>query len=667
MLLSAFDRPSLHSGVRALLLVLCGMVTPLCHAKDQVPDWVRAAAGDTLPTYPAKTDAVLLLEDTAFTIAPDGSRVEHVREAYRILRPSGRKYADLHAWYRTGTKLRYIHLWSIGPDGREYAVKDNELTESGGGGGFELYSDTRARGGRPPAADPGAVVAMEYEEQEQPFDNDLIWFTGHSIPVRKERLTVAMPDGFNYRAHWKGKEASKAVDLEHGRTLWEVSDQTALLPEEIPLAPDAQSLSPRLDVFYYGSSASNPMLDIHGEWKNIGEWFERLAAGQNAPDAALTAKAQELTAGKTDFRDRVEAIADFVQGKIRYVAIEIGVGGYQPHAAADIFRVRYGDCKDKATLLSAMLKAAGIRSTWVLVDTERGVIDRDAPSLVGNHMIGAIELPEGYKPDGMYSIVTAKSGKRFLLFDPTWEKTPFGDLERELQGGDALLVDGADSQAIRMPVLAPERNTIERKAEFQLAADGTLNGTVHEQETGDIARNNRYLFSNGTGKEQQERVERQASRDMLGSVLTELHANDVADLRKPLTLSYAIKADHFAQEMGPLLSVRPRVLGDDSFPVDTHRRELPIDMGRTKQVHDDFTIQLPPGFTVDELPRPVNLDVGFATYRSQTRLENNALHYSRTYTVREITLPPERYPDVQKLARTIAGDEQSSAVLKRTN
>ena len=84
-------------------------------------------------------------------------------------------------------------------------------------------------------------------------------------------------------------------------------------------------------------------------------------------------------------------------------------------------------------------------------------------------------------------------------------------------------------------------------------------------------------------------------------------------------------------------------------------------------MRDDFTIQLPQGFAVDELPRTINVDLGFAAYHSETRLENNALHYSRTYTVREIMLPAEKYPEVQKLARTIAGDEQSSAVLKRTN
>ena len=72
-----------------------------------------------------------------------------------------------------------------------------------------------------------------------------------------------------------------------------------------------------------------------------------------------------------------------------------GIGGWQAHYAADIYRNRYGDCKDKTTLLISMLQAIGIRAYYLHVDSERGVIDPDAPSLIGNHMITAIEMPDG--------------------------------------------------------------------------------------------------------------------------------------------------------------------------------------------------------------------------------------------------------------------------------
>ena len=83
------------------------------------------------------------------------------------------------------------------------------------------------------------------------------------------------------------------------------------------------------------------------------------------------------------------------------------------------------------------------------------------------------------------------------------------------------------------------------------------------------------------------------------------------------------------------------------------------------QKHDDYTIELPAGYVVDEIPDPIHLDLGFAAYDSSSKITGNLLHYTRTYTVREVTLPAEKYSDVQKLSGVIAADEQNHVILKK--
>lgn len=647
----------------ALLCVTVGSVAS-AYAKDQVPDWVKSAASTPVDHVSKDADAVVLLEETNYTVAPNGQLAKHFREVVKILRPQGRKYGNMFASYGSTEKLQYLHIWSIGPDGKEYAVKDKDQGDFAAGAGFELYSDSRARGLMAPAMDTGAIAAMEYERQEASWENDISWIPGEDIPVLHERLSLSLPDGFTYKATWKGKPKTQAIDAEHGKTLWDIADQAPLVTHDrVPMSPAQITAAPRMDIFYQGPVA-NPYGAMTGDWKSIGEWYERLAKDRNKPDAAITAKAQELVAGKTEFRDRVSAISNFVQSDIRYVAIEIGVGGHQPHAAAATFKARYGDCKDKATLLSAMLNAIGVRSTWVLVDTNRGMISRDAPSIFGNHMIGAIELPADYKPKDMYSIVTANSGKRFLIFDPTWEKTPFGHLEHELQGSDALLVDGADSQVIRLPILKPQQNSMQRNASFKLAADGSISGSVKQTQSGDIATDLRYLSLLDT-KQQEQSLDRWLAHDLRSFHVEGMTLENAAQLDRELQLKFDVKAEHFAEPMGTLMAMRPRVIGSESFKVDHKPRLLPIDLGFTREIHDDFTIALPDGFAVDELPPAVHVDLGFASYVSESKAADHAIHYIRTYTVREVSLPAERYADVQKLAGVIDRDEQSSAVLKR--
>jgi hypothetical protein len=117
--------------------------------------------------------------------------------------------------------------------------------------------------------------------------------------------------------------------------------------------------------------------------------------------------------------------------------------------------------------------------------------------------------------------------------------------------------------------------------------------------------------------------------------------------------------------MGPLLMVRPRVFGTDSLEIDHKKRSVPIDLEETVQAVDDYTIELPAGYTVDDLPEPVKLDLQFASYRSESHTKGNVVEYTRTYTVRQPIVGPERYADLQKLAMTIGADEESRAVLKK--
>src|SRR5690349_12678225 len=93
-------------------------------------------------------------------------------------------------------------------------------------------------------------------------------------------------------------------------------------------------------------------------------------------------------------------LASFVQREIRYVAVEVGIGGYEPHHAQATFKNRYGDCKDKVTLLSTMLSDIGVESYYVLINTSRGVVMPEFPSpRFFNHAIVAIRIPGEAQPD----------------------------------------------------------------------------------------------------------------------------------------------------------------------------------------------------------------------------------------------------------------------------
>jgi hypothetical protein len=632
-------------------------------SSNSVPDWVRTAAQQTLPKLPSSTRSVVLLNERTYTVGTDGKAVEHVRYVVKILRPQGREDAYPFVWFDNDRKLLSMHVWSIDPSGKEYAMKDNELIEVGHPGeGGRLYDDEKARVGDPPGRDPGGVVAYEYERRERPYVAETNWFFQDDTPRLQQSFTLVLPPGYTYTTAWANHDAVKAVDLENQKFRWEMNNESAIDLEHVSLRPSESALAARLTLHYTGPGMA---VAPESTWQGIGQWYDALAHDREAPTPEITAKAKELTAGKTDFYDRAEAIGDFVQKNIRYFVIELGIGGYQPHQAADIFKGRYGDCKDKATLLAAMLSSVGMHSDIVLVDTRRGFVNPDAPSIMGDHAIAAIEIPKGYDSPKLHSVVTTTSGKRYLIFDPTWERTPFGQIENDLQGSYGTLVEGAQSQLIQIPVMSPELNTLKRKAVFQLGADGSLKGTVEDLRFGDIADRRRRVYEHDDTKKRDEYLDRAAGRDLMAVSLSDVKVENLAALDKDLKTDYSVQASHYASATGPLLMVRPRVIGSFALDLDRKPRKVPIDMAETMFANDEYDIELPEGYAVDELPDPVKEDMGFASYQSSTVVQGNKLHYSRTYTVREVSLPASKYRELQKLASVIAADESSQVVLKK--
>ena len=445
----------------ALVSALCLIVAPLCSvaAKSDIPDWVVQAAQVQLPTYPAATQAVVLLDQEVVTVQPDGTAITHERRVTKILRPQGRRYATVSVWSDVDEKLNYVHAWSLAPDGRQYTVKDNEFVNTSADEDGMLYVALSAKVLRPPAADPGAVVAYEYEQRQRPYVNEDDWYFQEDIPVYRAAFEVDLPPGWKYYAAWLRHAPVAPAEPSPGHYRWEVRDIPGIDTEDVRLAPAIAALTARMTAHYAQSDLPEPSQ----RWAAIGAWYARIASGRAASTPEITAKAQALTAGEAGFTQKLQSVTQYLQQNIRYVGIEIGIGGWQPHLASEVLRNGYGDCKDKATLLKAMLDSVGIKATWVMVDTRRGSVDPELPSIYGNHMITAIEIPIGYKDPLLKALITDHAGRQYLIFDPTDQHTPVGEIRPQLQGGYGVLVDGSESEIVQLPKLAPSTNLLDRQ------------------------------------------------------------------------------------------------------------------------------------------------------------------------------------------------------------
>jgi hypothetical protein len=636
-------------------------------AAGDAPAWMHALVNVTLPAHDEKTDVVLLYSDRIVTVQSADKIKTTVREAYKILRPGGREYGTLAVSYNSHSKITGMRGWCIPAQGKDYEVKDKEAMEISLPkiDGSELVSDVKDKLLRIPAADPGNIVGYEYEEEEQPFVLQDVWHFQETNPVREAHYTLQLPSGWEYKATWMNYPEAKPAQAGN-QSQWVVSEVKGIKHEEN--MPPWQGVAGQMIVSFFpsGGAAQNQGFQ---NWKQMGIWYQGLTSGRRDASPELKQKVASLTSSASTPLAKIKALGDFTQRDIRYVAIELGIGGWQPHPAAEVFTHHYGDCKDKATLMGAMLHEIGIDSYYVVINSERGSVTPETPAHMGgfDHAIIAIKLPDGVTDGSLAATMAYPKLGKILFFDPTDEMTPFGQLHGGLQANYGLLVTPDGGELIELPQLPPTMNGIQRTAKLSLSATGTVNGEVRETRVGDRAWSQRWALRTVTkDADKIKPIETLLSHSLGTFQITKASVGNLQLTDQPFVYNYSVVAQNYAKAAGNLLLVRPRFIGNKSSDLleTKEPRKYPVEFEGPSQDTDTFEITLPAGYEVDDLPPPANADYSFASYHSKTEVNGNTLKYTRTFEVKELSVPLSKVEDLKKLYRVIASDERNTAVLK---
>ena len=647
-----------------ILLLAASYASPAFAGSD-APQWMHALVNAPVPAHDEKTDAVKLYSETTVSVQSEDKIKRTVRVAYKILRPSGRHYGDVFVHFNSGEKISNLRGWCIPTSGKDFEVKEKEGAEVSLPKieGSELVSDVKAKFIAIPAADPGNIVGYEYEAEEHPLVLQDVWDFQAEVPSRESHYTLQLPAGWAHKSAWLNYPEVKPT--ESGSQLqWAVGDLKAIRPEED--MPPIQGLAGLMVVSFFpqGGNSSKSFTN----WQQMGQWYVGLTNGRSDASPEIKQKVTTLTSSSPNQLAKMRAIAQFVQHDIRYVAIELGIGGWQPHYAAEVFAHRYGDCKDKATLMRSMLREIGVEAYHVPINTERGSITPDVPAYQGfDHVIIAIKLPDDVNDKSLTAIYQHPKLGRLLFFDPTNELTPFGQIGGYLQDNFGLLVSSDGGELVKLPHQAAEMNGITRTAKLSLEGDGTLKGDVTEFRVGDRAWTQRWALRTVTKESDRIKpIENLLAGSLSSYRITKASLLNLEVTDLPFGYKYSFQSDNYAKTAGNLILVRPRVMGSKSQAILETKdpRVFPIEFDGPVRDTDSFEIALPQGYEVDDVPPPVDADYSFASYHSKTEVKGNVIAYSRTFEVKELSVPPTKADELKKFYRIIASDERNTAVLK---
>ncbi len=656
-----------NSVVAAFLLAgMCLGFSSTVVAGD-APAWMHALVNAPLPSHDEKTNAVLLYSEKIVNVQ-SADKIKIVeRFAYKILRPDGREYGyPVVPFNSPSEKVTALRGWCIPAQGKDYEVKDKEALEISLPkiDGSELISDVKEKVIRIPASDPGNIIGYEYEIEEKPLLLQDTWYFQDESPVREARYSLQLPAGWEYKAAYLNYAEVKPTQGSNNEWQWTVSDVKGIR-EEAEMPP-MDGIKGKMVVYLF--PPGGPGDRGFSNWQEMGIWYRDLTQGRRDATPEIKQKVVELTAGAATPLDKMRALAKFVQHDVRYVAIELGIGGHQPHPAAEVFSHKYGDCKDKATLMAAMLREIGIDSYYVVINTERGSITPDMPAHIGfNHAILAIKMPGDISDSSIVATIQHPKLGKILFFDPTSELTPFGHIRGHLQDNYGLLVTPDGGELVQLPRQPATTNTIRRTGTLTLDAAGKLTGSINETRLGDRAWSERWRLLHVTNNADRIKpIEALLSSSLSNFQITKASIVNLQQTDQPFGFNYSFEALNYAKTAGDLLLVRPRVLGVKAQGImeTSEPRQFPIEFEGPVQDIDTFEITIPAGYQVDDLPPPVDADFGFASYHSKTEVKGNVIGYTRTFEVRELSVPVSKADELKKFYRIIASDERNTAVLR---
>ena len=573
--------------------------------------------------YP-EAGAIILKNNTAcdFTNLPYTYRVDRI---YKIFNKRGiENFAEARIQFdKARERVEILRAYTIKSDGAVIEAGENSIHEITPPGLAEanIYSNVKELVINFPGVETDSIIVCSYLiEEVEPLIRGQFWRSkefGYIEPIKESSLVVKVPE--DKALYYKTIRGDFEPVVEKGdgykKYIWERKD--------IPAVPLETGMLPLLDIV--------PIVNVSTfvNWEEFSDWYKGLITDQYKINDIILKKIEELTANLETDEEKIKALYNYVATSIRYVGLEFGIDGYKPHNAVETFENKYGDCKDKATLLIALLSSIGVRAEPVLINTAgHSELEIVSPEQF-NHMI--VYLPN-----------------KDLYLDPTNGLTMYGDLPSVDQGKKVLMP--LSNWIIETPVFPAENNREHFKQKVILSEDGSASVSVTWFANGAFDSVNKAIFT--SINEQQQAVQLRLLMNYFypGSEVQSYEFGNLEGLEKNYRVEVFLSMKNYSQTMGNLVSLKAfRVLPNFAQIVGSSERESAIYMGFNMNVTREIEIELPEEVGVNYIPEDVRMENEIGSLEVNFQHDEQKIKIYLDLKTEKHIIDKEQYQDLKEL------------------
>ncbi|MCC8036664.1 MAG: DUF3857 domain-containing protein [Bacteroidales bacterium] len=614
----------------------CLTITVLC---------IAATTGYAQSSYPVAAisqeliegaNAVVQVDETEVTVKSAGEVVVACHEVRTALNAEGQSALDFRCGVSKYESLKSFSAVMYDAQGnvvKKYKKGDLAYSEYFSG----LKSDLAHYWLTPAPARYPCTLEVNYELVKKDMVLSYPSFVTFGNRGRVSQVsggyTLTLPAGMEVNVRNENTEILPLVtsSANGGRVYrWEVADLPAARPDQMMPDDSRPQVLIMPKVGYY----EGQKVDL-SSWGALGKWMDQLYNGRDILPQELRQTVHSLTDHLNNPYDKMRALYDYMCRNYRYVSIQVGIGGLQPMAVADVYRSKFGDCKALSFLMQAMLKEVGVPSYMTFIDSERRSQPDDFVTLVTtDHNILCIPP------------VTAEADT--LWVECTSSTCPFGYIHRQLAGHDCYVIDGERTRRHTIPLTTAD-NIDSRQLHATLSSDGkaeievTLEGKGLEFES-------LHGFAQLTPEQQRKSLVNALSLNDLAINDVKVGETDAQPYTATVTAQGSSRS--YGNKTGKRISVAANPLRG-KYPTVRTDRKAPINVPNGFTNSDVITLTLPEGMTVESLPKAVDLTTPYGTFTSSAEAEGNTVTIRQRFQVNPGKYPAEEAAQFNELIQAV--------------
>lgn len=597
-----------------------------------------------------KAHAVLRVDEQYFTVISEGKgRLTH-KYAYTILDEKAEELSQISLFYSSLNKITSLKGTLYDQYGNEISsLKKSDIQDESVSDGFSFQDDGREKLAGFSYTQYPYTVEFEYEKV---YDG-LLFYPGWYpqidtyIGVQNAFYEVSIPKEMQlrYKEYNMPRQASKTEDGGNYIYRWSVKNLEPFRQEPYsaePLYPAVLLAPSQFSMGKYKGDMST--------WKSYGEWQNQLNEGTNDLPESTQNLIKDLVKNTDSEIEKVRLVYEYLQSRVRYVSIQLGIGGWQPFKASFVDEKAYGDCKALSNYTKSLLEVIGIESHYTLVNAGKYAreIRKDFPTQQFNHVILCVPL-----------------ARDTVWLECTSQSDPFGYMGEFTGNRDALIITPEGGKLVRTPYYGKNENIQERFAEVIIQENGDAKVNVTTKYN--ALQEGRLPFVIDYAPEEQKKW-LYRNLDIPSFEIEEFSFTRRKDRIPVTTEKLSLNVRKCVTISGKRIFLVPNLLNKvTSAASKTEDRKSNVKLRYAYQHIDSIQYQIPEKYILEYKPEDVEISSDFGKYTVKYELKENILQYTRKFEMNKGIFPKESYNNlIEFINQIIKADKSKIVFIKET-